>query len=322
VVLALPILLADRERDRGQGRFFVGLAAGLALVALRLVDLPGVDASAAVALALAAAVGHGLAVVPPLLAAGLVVVAVGFSWPAAAPALPRWTVPEATLEWRVFAASAAPGRVRNLAGVKPGLAARLAENPELLAAFNVRWLDAPRRPPDLGKPQHFRRLDGERWEVVGPAPLVLWYGRVLRAAAPQALEILLGQEQQPGQRRRAIVQQALPGLEVPDRAVDPRPGQLTRFENNRVAFTIDAPAEGLVVLAERLAPGWTVSVDGRPARAVPANVFLRGVVVPAGVHAVEWTYSPPGFRLRFGLWILGVVLLVVIAAARRRGRPA
>jgi uncharacterized membrane protein YfhO len=46
-------------------------------------------------------------------------------------------------------------------------------------------------------------------------------------------------------------------------------------------------------LDDAWAPGWSVTVDGRPARALQADVVMRGVVVPAGEHEIVWRYRVP-----------------------------
>ena len=66
---------------------------------------------------------------------------------------------------------------------------------------------------------------------------------------------------------------------------------------------------GLVVLADQYAPGWSVSVDGRPAPIVRTDVALRGVVVGAGRHRVVWSYQTPGLRL--GLAVSTAALAVL-----------
>ena len=92
-------------------------------------------------------------------------------------------------------------------------------------------------------------------------------------------------------------------------------------ENARVTLdaTLDRP--GLVVLADAWAPGWSVAVDGEPARAVQANVVTRGVVVPAGRHEIVGSYRVPGLRLGLALSAIGLLALLGWSAwvlARRR----
>jgi len=84
---------------------------------------------------------------------------------------------------------------------------------------------------------------------------------------------------------------------------------------------------GLVVLDDTWAPGWSVAVDGLPAHPLQADTVLRGVVVPAGTHAVVWRYRVPGLALGAALSALGLAvalawagLLLVRVRRRRRAR--
>lgn len=80
---------------------------------------------------------------------------------------------------------------------------------------------------------------------------------------------------------------------------------------------------GLVVLDDQYMPGWTVTVDGRPARALRTDVVLRGVVVPAGSHRVVWRYRVPGLRAGAAMSATGVLIALVWAGVLllRRRRP-
>ena len=69
--------------------------------------------------------------------------------------------------------------------------------------------------------------------------------------------------------------------------------------------------------------GWSVRVDGRAATPLRVNTVMRGVVVPAGRHEVEWRYRVPGLRLGAAVSVLTLVALAGAALAlRRRARSA
>jgi hypothetical protein len=76
----------------------------------------------------------------------------------------------------------------------------------------------------------------------------------------------------------------------------------------RVAVRIRQPS--LVVLSASFDPGWTVSVDGKPAATVMVAPALVGVSVPPGAHVVVFRYR--GFA---GYPALIVLSLGVLAAA-------
>ena len=99
-----------------------------------------------------------------------------------------------------------------------------------------------------------------------------------------------------------------------------RPVQWLEIRANEVEILVRADEPSLLVLTDLMYPGWSVLVDGKPARPVTASMF-RAVHVPAGQHTVVWRYRPTW--LATGLWLAAVVLgsdvaLVLAGLARRR----
>jgi hypothetical protein len=92
--------------------------------------------------------------------------------------------------------------------------------------------------------------------------------------------------------------------------------------NARVTLRASLRRPSLVVLDDQLTPGWSVRVDDRPARAVPTDVVLRGVWVPAGNHTIEWRYRVPGLRLGAALSLAGLAIALAWGTLlwRRRAR--
>lgn len=92
--------------------------------------------------------------------------------------------------------------------------------------------------------------------------------------------------------------------------------------NARVTLRATLDRRGLVVLDDALLAGWSVRVDGRPAAPLHVDGVLRGVVVPAGRHTVEWRYAVPGLRL--GLLVsaltLAALAALLVGALALRGR--
>jgi len=98
-----------------------------------------------------------------------------------------------------------------------------------------------------------------------------------------------------------------------EEAPEPRPCTLTDFTNTRVAATCLAPAPTMAVFVEQYDPGWTATVDGRPAPIVAANLVMRAVPISAGHHTIDLQYKTPGLTLALSLSLLGVVALALIS---------
>ncbi|MEE9125585.1 MAG: hypothetical protein V3U11_00445, partial [Planctomycetota bacterium] len=65
---------------------------------------------------------------------------------------------------------------------------------------------------------------------------------------------------------------------------------------------------GYLLLADAYAPGWHAYLDGVSTKVYPADVAMRAVAVPEGVHEVVFRYSPLWWWLGLPLAGLGVLL--------------
>jgi hypothetical protein len=83
---------------------------------------------------------------------------------------------------------------------------------------------------------------------------------------------------------------------------------ITRDLPEHVVVRTDSPGPAYLVLADTYDPGWTATVDGRPAPIRPAFVAFRAVFLTRGPHTVVFRYRPAGFAL--GLGISGFGLLI------------
>lgn len=91
----------------------------------------------------------------------------------------------------------------------------------------------------------------------------------------------------------------------------------------RVELEARLDAAGLVVLADVDAPGWSLSLDGRPAPILRANHAMRAAAVPAGRHRLVYRYDPASFRVGRVVSIAALALLAgLLALPVRRARPA
>lgn len=73
-----------------------------------------------------------------------------------------------------------------------------------------------------------------------------------------------------------------------------------------------------LVLSETNYPGWKAWLDGRPTPIYCADIALRGVVVPPGIHQVRMKFQPVIFPISLGISFGTGVLLVVGAFLYRR----
>jgi membrane protein YfhO len=103
-----------------------------------------------------------------------------------------------------------------------------------------------------------------------------------------------------------------------DREPTPRPdgaggrfvvASLAEDAPERVVAEVSADSGGILVLTDLAYPGWTASVDGRPAPLLTADGLFRAVSVPAGSHRVAFRYRPLSFYIGSAVSLIALVLL-------------
>ncbi|HTY88356.1 MAG TPA: hypothetical protein VMB80_12885 [Candidatus Acidoferrum sp.] len=73
-----------------------------------------------------------------------------------------------------------------------------------------------------------------------------------------------------------------------------------------IVFETKAGTASVLLLNDKFDPNWRVFVDGQPAELLRCNFIMRGVLVPAGSHTVEFKFSLPHRPLYVTLAAIGV----------------
>lgn len=92
--------------------------------------------------------------------------------------------------------------------------------------------------------------------------------------------------------------------------------RLTKREANCVEYDVQSPRGGVAVLSEVYYPGWSCTIDGKPADVARVDYILRAIKVEAGSHKVVMTYKPESVTRTetVAYTALALVLLAFIAA--------
>lgn len=95
--------------------------------------------------------------------------------------------------------------------------------------------------------------------------------------------------------------------------------RLTSYEPNQLVYETSSPQDGIVVFSEIYYPGWTATIDGKPADIARADYILRAMNVPAGKHTIEMHFDPQSLHITEGiaygamaLLLVGVIILIWI----------
>lgn len=186
----------------------------------------------------------------------------------------------------------------------------------LLGALGVQRLIGPSPLEIAGElPIHESREPPIRvYRLSASAPRVYLAERVFAASDPEAaLWTMASANFRPGRDAVLIGGSSLP--------VDPTVGGRVieaTLGHSVIRAQVSLPAAGLLVVSDTWFPGWEAMIDGQRAKILRVNGFLRGVLVPEGIHQVEMLYRPKSFAYGCEISILVAALLVGVAVVSRR----
>lgn len=223
--------------------------------------------------------------------------------------------------WRLVRAASPPGALES--GPLADYHLDMFEDPppSLIGLLNVEWLEAP-APLPTGSPVVLPRLareDGLRlFALARPAPRASVTGSfVVVGSFQRALEAVTDAS---FDSERIVILESDPGME-PTGATGTARTTVLGPQSVRVEAT--ASARAMVMVRIPYDSGWRATVDGQPARIVPADAAMQAVPVPPGRHVVELRYEDPwvGWGVAGSAGALGVLLLPALWV-RRRGWQA
>jgi hypothetical protein len=175
--------------------------------------------------------------------------------------------------------------------------------------------------------------DATRWEKVYDRDEVLilrnkrvlpraWLTGVARVVSPEeALTLIRGEGTTPFDPRETVLLEkdipeirALPGVAISPAATV----RVTSFDANSVSITAKCGTPSILVMSEVNYPGWSATVDGRPAEIMTADYILRAIPLTAGEHLVEMRYTAPQARRGAVISVCTIALLGVMFLIGRR----
>ena len=86
---------------------------------------------------------------------------------------------------------------------------------------------------------------------------------------------------------------------------------LTAYEPNHLTYNVQSGKGGVVVFSEIYYPGWTATVDGRPAELGRVDYVLRAMQVAPGTHQVELMFYPKSINTTEAIAYLAYAVLLI-----------
>lgn len=88
--------------------------------------------------------------------------------------------------------------------------------------------------------------------------------------------------------------------------------KLTAYQPNYLIYNISTKSDQLAVFSEiYYDKGWNAYMDGKPAPYFRANYVLRGMIIPAGNHKLEFKFEPQSYKIGENVSLASSILLVL-----------
>ena len=190
----------------------------------------------------------------------------------------------------------------------------------LVQALSVRWFLGARPPLTNGiEPQFVLRFSGRDfsvWENLAALPHVWVVHRAtLVHSAGEAAEAIAQEDFDP--KNQAILEVATPPLEAATGAE----GQVDfQAHDGELEAVVDVSSTGLMVFSEPFYPGWTATLDGKPAEILACDYALRALVATPGRHHISMTFRSKAVTQSLWIASIGALILVLSLSSTRGGK--
>lgn len=91
---------------------------------------------------------------------------------------------------------------------------------------------------------------------------------------------------------------------------------ILEYTNRQMAIHASLSDAGILVVADSFYPGWRAYVNGTEKEILRANLFFRGVSLPAGEHTIIFRYEPRSFVIGSAISLLTLSLIVAVTVGR------
>lgn len=80
-------------------------------------------------------------------------------------------------------------------------------------------------------------------------------------------------------------------------------------DNLEVRLKTESEEDGLLVLTDTNYPGWTATIDSKPAELTNVNLTQRGIFLPKGEHTIQFLFKPFYFYLGKKITIASIIIV-------------
>lgn len=188
----------------------------------------------------------------------------------------------------------------------------------ILNMLNVRYITYPQQLPFDNLTQVYSGNDGYVYENQNVLPKAFYVDSIQTVSTAREAVDAMQPVTSFDPSHKAVVE-GNPSTDIqPDTTASV---QITHYDDRSIELTTNRATPGYLVLSETYYPeGWSLTIDGEPAKIYKTNYVLRGMNVPAGEHTLRMEFNPVSYiwggriawasnLLQWGILVFALVML-------------
>jgi uncharacterized membrane protein YfhO len=93
---------------------------------------------------------------------------------------------------------------------------------------------------------------------------------------------------------------------------------IDKFSQNHITGSVEAGGDRMLFFSIPYDKGWTLKIDGKPAKIEKVNIGFIGTRIGKGLHSIELKYFTPGLFAGIVLSLIGLASYIALIVFRKR----
>ncbi|MBP9815927.1 hypothetical protein KBD09_01650 [Candidatus Woesebacteria bacterium] len=115
--------------------------------------------------------------------------------------------------------------------------------------------------------------------------------------------------------KKVFLEKKLPNFTIPAEQQPKSAVKILSNDNQFIKLHVESSEDGILVLSDLFYPGWQASLNGVQVEVLAANIAQRAIVLPKGVHTVEFMYKSAVFKTGATISVFAHLLIIALIFA-------
>lgn len=118
-------------------------------------------------------------------------------------------------------------------------------------------------------------------------------------------------------RKKVILEEDI-AYQKPNEVKDEGTAVIEDYQSANIKILVNAPQNAILFLSDNYYPGWKAYVDNKETKIYRADYTFRAILVPKGLHQINFEYRPNSFKIGLVITAISVLALALLAIKLRK----